>query len=74
MAEQHGYETSSPTPMDYREHEKTYAFFLTIFKLGTIWVIAILLGMMVALMTSAGFLAGFLTFLLFGVIVTYLAK
>lgn len=74
MAEEHGYDTSVAGKMDYSEHEKTYRLFIHLVKFGTIWIVAILLGMMVALMTSAGFLAGIATFVLFGAVASYLIK
>ncbi|WP_337268209.1 aa3-type cytochrome c oxidase subunit IV [Oryzifoliimicrobium ureilyticus] len=51
-------------PMDYNEHQKTYSLFLSSFKYGTLFVAALLLGMLSGLIAGAGFLAGILTFLI----------
>lgn len=74
MAEQQGYEIGAGAKMDYREHEKTYGLFLNLIKFGTIWVIAILLGMLVGLMAAGGFIGGVGTFLVFGIVATLLAR
>ena len=75
MAEHHtGGELSFADKMDYREHDKTYALFLNLVKFGSIWVVAILIGMLVGLITSAGFFAGILAFLASGLVATYLMK
>ncbi|MBO0662853.1 aa3-type cytochrome c oxidase subunit IV [Jiella sp. CQZ9-1] len=55
---------SHAAEMDYPEHEKTYALFLTLFKWGTVAVVGILLGMMVGLVIGGGILASVLVFLL----------
>jgi hypothetical protein len=75
MADHHGSgELSFADKMDYPEHEKTYGLFLNLVKFGSIWVIAILVGMLVALLTSAGFFSGILAFLAFGAVATFLMK
>ena len=75
MAEHHtGGELSFADKMDYREHDKTYALFLNLVKFGSIWVAAILIGMLVGLITSAGLFAGFFAFLISGLVATYLMK
>ena len=75
MAEHHGNgELSFAEKMDYPEHDRTYALFLNLVKFGSIWVVAILIGMLVGLITSAGFFAGILAFLISGIAATYLMK
>lgn len=74
MAEQHGYEIGTAAKMDYREHEKTYGLFLNLIKFGTIWIVAILLGMLVGLMASGGFIGGVGTFLVFGLVASYFMR
>lgn len=41
--------SNSPSPMDYKEHEKTYNLFLGLVKWGTIGTIVTLLLMLVTL-------------------------
>lgn len=43
-------ETTGHPDMDYAEHEKTYALFLTLAKVGTIFCIAVLVFMAVTLL------------------------
>ena len=76
MAEHHGSsgELTFADKMDYPEHEKTYGLFLNLVKFGSIWVGAILIGMLVGLITSAGFFAGIIAFLASGLVATYLMK
>jgi hypothetical protein len=75
MAEHHtGGELSFADKMDYSEHDRTYALFLKLVKFGSIWVAAILIGMLVGLITSAGVIAGVLAFLICGSLATYLMK
>ena len=75
MADHHGGgELSFADKMDYNEHEKTYSLFLKLVKFGSIWVAAILIGMLVGLITSAGFFAGILAFLVSGTVATFALK
>jgi hypothetical protein len=75
MAEHHGAsELGFADKMDYREHDKTYALFLNLVKFGSIWVAAILIGMLVGLITSAGLFAGIVAFAASGAVATYLMK
>ncbi|MCD2471387.1 aa3-type cytochrome c oxidase subunit IV [Jiella sp. MQZ9-1] len=64
MAKETHIDMSHAAEMDYPEHEKTYALFLTLFKWGTVAVVGILLGMMVGLVIGGGILASVLVFLL----------
>ncbi|MCK5930531.1 MAG: aa3-type cytochrome c oxidase subunit IV [Fulvimarina manganoxydans] len=74
MAGNPNYDTQAPADMDYPEHERTYNLFLSMFKWGTIGVIALLLGMMVGLLGSGGFLGGIGTFILALVIGYFAAR
>ena len=75
LAEHHGNsELTFADKMDYPEHEKTFALFINLVKFGSIWVAAILVGMLVGLITSAGFFAGIVAFLVVGIVATYLMK
>jgi hypothetical protein len=75
MAEHHGGgELGFADKMDYREHDKTYALFLNLVKFGSIWVVAILIGMLVGLITSAGLFAGIIAFAVSGTVATFLMK
>lgn len=51
--------------MDYREHEKTYAGFLTLTKYGSLFCAALLAAMAFGFFTSAGFFSA--TLLLIGI-------
>ncbi|BDA86046.1 hypothetical protein Sa4125_35880 [Aureimonas sp. SA4125] len=74
MTEDHGHTITYADKMDYSEHERTYERFLLLVKFGSIWVFAVVVGMAVALVSSAGFLAGILAFLIFGAVVSYFMK
>lgn len=43
-------------PMDYSEHEKTYGFFLSAAKYGTMFVVTLLIAMAIGFFTGAGFI------------------
>lgn len=66
--------TETPQPvelgaeMDYPEHEKTYALFLTIAKYGAMHIVALLIAMAVGFFTSAGFVMAFILFIILSAI------
>ena len=60
--------------MDYREHEKTYALFLTLTKYTTIGVVSLLIAMAFGFFTSAGFLSATILFLLLSAVGTYFSR
>lgn len=70
----HAHTVTFADKMDYSEHDRTYERFLLLVKFGSIWVFAIVVGMAVGLVSSAGFLAGIFAFLLFGAVVSYFMK
>ncbi|APO69241.1 cytochrome-c oxidase subunit 4 protein [Rhizobium etli 8C-3] len=63
MAEEHNGPVEVGAPMDYKEHEQTYNLFISAAKYGTMFLIALLLGMTAGFFTSSGFLGGLLVFL-----------
>jgi hypothetical protein len=50
--------------MDYAEHEKTYSFFLSATKWGTLHVVALLIAMAFGFFTTAGFFSATILFIL----------
>ncbi|EAU40679.1 hypothetical protein FP2506_03094 [Fulvimarina pelagi HTCC2506] len=74
MATQPSYDTDNPADMDYAEHHRTYALFLSLFKWGTIIVVALLIAMAVSLVGSGGILGGVGSFLIVLAIAYFLAK
>ncbi len=50
--------------MDYKEHERTYSAFLGAAKYGTLFLVALLLGMTAGFFTGAGLLGGFVVLLI----------
>ncbi|MEN3791946.1 aa3-type cytochrome c oxidase subunit IV [Fulvimarina sp. MAC3] len=74
MATLPSYDTNSNADMDYREHERTYALFLTMFKWGAIFVVALLIAMAVSLLGSGGILGGLGAFVIVFVIAYFLNK
>ncbi|MDY8109958.1 aa3-type cytochrome c oxidase subunit IV [Fulvimarina sp. 2208YS6-2-32] len=74
MAGDPSYDLKSSADMDYAEHERTYSGFLSMFKWGTIVVVAILCGMVVSLVGSGGVLGGLATFLIVLAVAYFIAK
>lgn len=62
MAEHHSGPAETGAPMDYREHEKTYNLFIAGAKYGTVMVGALMIAMAAGLVGGAGFVLGFLIF------------
>ncbi len=60
MAEQNMEPAETGAEMDYGAHEKTYEGFLSMSRVGTFAILAVLLGMAVGFFTSAGFILSFL--------------
>lgn len=67
MAEHHSGPAELGAPMDYAEHEKTYSFFLSAAKFGTIFCVALLIAMAAGFFTSAGFFTALVLFILLNV-------
>ncbi len=67
MAEHHTGPLETGAPMDYAEHEKTYNFFLTATKYGTLFCVALLIAMAAGFFTSAGFFSAFVLFVLLNI-------
>ena len=53
---------SNAAEMDYPEHDKTYALFLAMFKWGSVFVVAVLVGMLVGLIMGSGVIASLFAF------------
>ena len=70
----HAHTVTFADKMDYSEHDRTYERFLLLVKFGSIWVVAILIGMLVGLITSAGLFAGIIAFAVSGTVATFLMK
>ncbi|CDM59259.1 MULTISPECIES: aa3-type cytochrome c oxidase subunit IV [Rhizobium] len=64
MAEHHTGPAEVGAPMDYKEHEQTYSMFLAAAKYGTLFLVALLLGMAAGFFTGAGFLGGLVVLLI----------
>ena len=61
-------------PMDYKEHEKTYALFINGAKFGSAILLALLLAMTAGFFGGAGFLGGLLLFIVFSIIGIFLMR
>lgn len=68
MAEHHSGPVEVGAPMDYAEHEKTYHGFLNAAKYGTMLVLVLLIAMAAGFFTNAGFLFGFLLFIVLSLV------
>jgi hypothetical protein len=64
MAEHHTGPVEVGAPMDYKEHESTYNLFIAAAKYGTMFLVALLLGMTAGFFTGGGLLGGILVFLI----------
>jgi hypothetical protein len=66
MAEHH--ENNGPlevgAPMDYSEHEKTFAGFVKLAKYGTLACVAIMIAMAAFFFATSGGLSGFITMII----------
>lgn len=60
--------------MDYAEHEKTYALFLTLAKYGSLVCAALLIAMAFGFFTSAGFISATILFVIICAVGGYLLK
>ena len=60
--------------MDYAEHEKTYALFLTLAKYGSLICAALLIAMAFGFFTSAGFISATILFFIICAVGGYLLK
>lgn len=67
MAEHHTGPLETGAPMDYAEHEKTYNFFLTATKYGTLFCVSLLIAMAAGFFTSAGFFSAVVLFILLNI-------
>lgn len=63
MAEHNTGPAEVGAPMDYKEHEQTYNMFLAAAKYGTLFLVALLIGMAAGFFTGAGFLGGIVVML-----------
>ncbi|KRB51859.1 cytochrome c oxidase [Rhizobium sp. Root708] len=63
MAEHNTGPAEVGAPMDYKEHEHTYNMFLAAAKYGTLFLVALLVGMAAGFFTGAGFLGGIVVML-----------
>lgn len=57
-------EEKTPPAMDYAEHERTFALFMTMTKWGTIATVAVLVGMAFGFFAGGGLFGGTLVFVL----------
>ncbi len=71
MAEEYRNDPITYSKMDYSEHEKTYARFLGLVKYGSIFVVAVLLGMLAYLIAGWGILGGLFAFVASGLILSF---
>ncbi|WP_306117599.1 MULTISPECIES: aa3-type cytochrome c oxidase subunit IV [unclassified Roseitalea] len=55
-------------PMDYREHERTFAAFLTMTKWGAASVAAVLIAMAFGFFAGGGFFGGLIVFVILMVV------
>ncbi len=60
--------------MDYAEHEKTYALFLTLAKFGSLVCAALLIAMAFGFFTSAGLISATILFVIICAVGGYLLK
>ncbi|MFC0805417.1 aa3-type cytochrome c oxidase subunit IV [Ensifer sp. P24N7] len=67
MAEHHSGPVETGAPMDYSEHEKTYDFFISATKYGTLFCVALLIAMAAAFFTMMGFFSSLVLFILINV-------
>lgn len=64
MSEHHTGPVETGAPMDYREHERTYAGFLSVAKFGTAACIALMVAMAAGFFTAGGWIGGIATFII----------
>jgi hypothetical protein len=64
MAEHHTGPAEVGAAMDYKEHENTYNMFLAATKYGTLFLVALLLGMAAGFFAGAGLLGGLVVLLI----------
>lgn len=67
MAEHHSGPVEMGAPMDYAEHEKTYNFFLSATKYGTMFCVVLLIAMAAGFFTTMGFFSALVLFILLNV-------
>ncbi|VVT05739.1 aa3-type cytochrome c oxidase subunit IV [Rhizobium sp. EC-SD404] len=53
--------------MDYSEHDRTYSFFLSATKWGTVFCVALLIAMAFGFFTTAGFFSATILFIILNV-------
>nr|WP_316655793.1 aa3-type cytochrome c oxidase subunit IV [uncultured Gellertiella sp.] len=63
MSEHHTGPAELGAPMNYPEHEKTYAGFLTVAKYGTSTLVALMIAMAAGFFTAGGFFGGVVLFI-----------
>lgn len=71
MAQEYRNDPITYAKMDYAEHEKTYGRFLGLVKYGTIFVVAVLLGMLAYLIAGWGVLGGLFAFVAAGAVLYF---
>ncbi|MBB3966477.1 MULTISPECIES: aa3-type cytochrome c oxidase subunit IV [Rhizobium] len=64
MAEHNSGPAEVGAPMDYPAHEQTYSMFLAAAKFGTLFLVALLLGMTAGFFAGAGLLGGIVVMLI----------
>ena len=72
MAEHGDDRDDAPPAMDYAEHERTFALFMTITKWGTIATVAVLVAMAFGFFAGAGLFGGILVFVLLMVVAWFI--
>ena len=72
MAEHHSGPVEVGAPMDYPAHEKTYNFFISAAKYGSIIIAALLVAMAVGFFSSAGFIFATLLWIVLSAVGCYL--
>lgn len=63
MSEHHTGPAELGAPMNYPEHEKTYAGFINVAKYGTAILVALMIGMAAGFYTAGGWFGGSVLFL-----------
>ena len=67
MAKHHSGPVEMGAPMDYAEHEKTYNYFLSATKYGTMFCVALLIAMAAGFFTTMGLIGSVVLFILLNV-------
>ena len=67
MSEHHTGPAELGAPMNYPEHEKTYAGFISVAKYGTALLVALMIAMAAGFFTAGGWFGGLVLFIVLAV-------